>query len=64
MPDWVAVDSFVSNTSALPSDRPAVGALDSLLGCVKPIRHSLTYMTDIVAAWVGAGAGRAVETTR
>ena len=64
MPDWVAVDSFVSNTMRLPSARLAVGALDSLLGYVQHICHSLKYMTDILAAWVGAGAGRAVETTR
>jgi hypothetical protein len=63
-PDWVAVDTFVSNTRALPSARPAVGALDSLLGCVQPIRHSFAYMFSAVAAWVGAGARRAVETTR
>ena len=64
MPDWVVVDSFFSNTSALPSARPAVGALDSLLGCVRPLRHSIVYVRSVVAAWVGAGAGRTVETVR
>ena len=64
MPDWVAVDSFVSNTSALPSVRPAVVALDSLLGCLRTIRHSFAFIWSVVAAWVGAGARRAVEAVR
>jgi hypothetical protein len=60
LPDWVAVDSFFSNTMRLPSARPAVGSLDSPIGCLQTIRHSFAFMWSVVVAWVGTGARRAV----